>query len=68
MERFYRLGIDREKIEELEKEMEAVKVDTTLSAEEKTDKLNDLQQQIDSIIKEAVERAKEKLAKESGIF
>ena len=59
------LGIDREKIEELEQEMEAIKNNPTLSADEKSRKLEDIQQQIDSIIKAAVERTKEKLSKES---
>lgn len=59
------LGIDREKIDQLEKEMEAIKNDPTLSTEEKAEKLNEIQQQIDSIIKEAVERTKDKLSKEA---
>ncbi|MBV1908198.1 MAG: hypothetical protein KUG78_02695 [Kangiellaceae bacterium] len=59
------LGIDREKIEEIEEQMEVVKADNSLTNEEKTKKLDDLQQQIDSIIEAAVERTKEKLTEES---
>jgi len=59
------LGIDREKIKQLEKEMEVVKNNSTLSNDEKSKKLEDIQQQIDSIIKAAVERTKDKLSKES---
>ena len=61
------LGIDREKIEALEKEIEAVKNDPRLSANEKADKLKALQNEKDSIIKAAVERMKERLAEESRI-
>ncbi|MDC8829850.1 hypothetical protein [Alteromonas gilva] len=54
-----RLGIDRQKIKELEKEMEAVRNDTTLSAEQKAEKLQALQQEIEQLIEKARERAVE---------
>ncbi|NVK54138.1 MAG: hypothetical protein HWE26_00875 [Alteromonadaceae bacterium] len=54
-----RLGIDREKIKELEKEMEAVRNDATLSAEQKAEKLQALQQEIEQLIEQARQRAVE---------
>lgn len=62
-----RIGLDREKIEELEKEMEAVRRDTSLSPHEKTQKLQALQAEIERVIEEARRRAVEEEKRKSTL-
>ena len=54
-----RLGIDREKIKELEEKIEAVRNDDSLSPEQKSEKVQALQKQIEQLIEEARKRAVE---------
>lgn len=54
-----RLGIDREKIKELEEKMEAISNDDSLSPEQKSEKIQALQREIEQLIEEARKRAVE---------
>jgi len=53
-----RLGIDNEKLQEIEAEMEEVANNENMSPEEKQKALEELVQQRDTFIEESVERAK----------
>jgi hypothetical protein len=53
-----RLGIDNEKLEEIEAEMEEIANNENMSAEEKQKALEELAQQRDTFIEESIERAK----------
>jgi hypothetical protein len=53
-----RLGIDNEKLEEIEAEMEEIANNENMSAEEKQKALEELTQQRDTFIEESIERAK----------
>ncbi len=54
-----RLGIDNEKLQEIEAEMEEVANNESMSPEEKQKALEELVQQRDTFIEESIERAKE---------
>lgn len=54
-----RLGIDRRKIDELEKKMEAVRNDPDLTLEEKQQKLQAMQSEIERLLEEARKRTVE---------
>lgn len=54
-----RMGIDRRKIDELEQKMEAVRNDPDLTLEEKQEKLQALQSEIERLLEEARKRAVE---------
>lgn len=53
-----RLGIDNEKLQEIEAEMEEVANNENMSPEEKQKALEELVQQRDTFIEESIERAK----------
>jgi hypothetical protein len=53
-----RLGIDNEKLQEIEAEMEEVANNENMSPEEKQKALEELAQQRDTFIEESIERAK----------
>ena len=53
-----RLGIDNEKLEEIEAEMEEIANNENMSPEEKQKALEELTQQRDTFIEESIERAK----------
>lgn len=53
-----RLGIDNEKLEEIEAEMEEIANNENMNAEEKQKALEELAQQRDTFIEESIERAK----------
>jgi len=51
-----RMGIDKEKIKEIEAMMEEVAKDDSLSPEQKAKKLEELQKLMDEVIEEAIEK------------
>jgi uncharacterized membrane protein (DUF106 family) len=53
-----RLGIDNEKLEEIEAEMDEIASNENMSLEEKQKALEELAQQRDTFIEESIERAK----------
>ena len=62
-----RIGLDREKLKEIEKKMEAVQNDPSLSPQEKTQKLQALQAEIERVIEEARRRAVEEEKRKSAL-
>ena len=62
-----RLGIDRRKLEEIEKEMAAVAHDSSLTAEQKQQKLAALQSQKEQLIEAARERAVEEEKRKAAL-
>ena len=62
-----RMGVDREKIKEIEKKMEAVQNDPSLTPEQKTQMLQALQAEIEQVIEEARRRAVEEEKRKSTL-
>jgi len=59
-----RMGLDKEKLKEIEAMMEEVAKDESLSPEQKTKKLEELQKLMDQVIEESVEKLKNQAEQE----
>jgi len=60
-----RMGLDKEKLKEIEAMMEEVAKDESLSPEQKTKKLEELQKLMDQVIEESVEKLKKQVEQQS---